>query len=148
MRNSPLVTMLVLGCATGSGGGERSRGIVSAPFAAASRTYSQSRLSETASTGCALVTAVRSLTRADVCVGCHDAVLLPVHAQHAYWVDYEAARAVRPLRAAVELPHEIVLVGEPGMLSCTSCHDGASGYPNHTALPLERSALCVGCHTT
>jgi predicted CXXCH cytochrome family protein len=143
----PVISMIALGCATGSGGAKRSPPNVSARFAAASRTYSQSLQRETASSGCQLAKAVRSLTSASVCVGCHDAMLQPVHAQHASWVNYESVRMARPLRAVDELPREIVLVGNV-MLSCTSCHDGASRHPNHTALSLDRSSLCVGCHTT
>jgi predicted CXXCH cytochrome family protein len=148
MRASLLVILAAAACATGRGGsGEPPRGGVPARFAGASRTYSQGRQRATAETEkCALPIAARSLTRADVCVGCHDNMLEPVHTQHAYWADYAlAATSGRPLRL-VEVPASGIVLVDGTMVSCTSCHDSGSPYPHHTALPLDRSALCVGCH--
>jgi predicted CXXCH cytochrome family protein len=141
-----------LACASGTGGAAGARaGAASARFAAASRVYAQARQRETAlDPRCTLATAVRSMARPEECAGCHDGMMQPIHAEHASWVNYLTASATRHLRAIGTVPVEIVLAnddgGHPVMVSCTSCHAGSSSYPSHVALPMDRSALCVGCH--
>jgi len=141
-----------LGCASATGQGQGARaGAAPARFAAAARVYGQARQRETAGNpACALATAVRSLTRPDACIGCHDGMTEPVHVQHVTWASYVDASAATRLRAIRDVPDQIVLANDDGgravMVSCTSCHAGSSSYPKHVALPTDRSALCLGCH--
>ena len=156
MRGSLLVVVVAvaagLGCASGTSQGRGARaGAASARFAGAARVYAQARQRQAALTSsCTLATVVRSLARPEECAGCHDGMLQALHVEHASWVDYRTASATRQLRAIEAVPPEIVLAdddgGQPVMVSCTSCHAGASSYPKHVALPTERSALCLGCH--
>jgi predicted CXXCH cytochrome family protein len=146
--------LMGLGCASGTsqGGGARA-GTAAARFAAASRVYAQARQRETAGDpACALATAVRSMTRPDACVGCHDGMVEPVHVQHVTWANYVDASAAGRFRAIRDVPDAIVFAnddaGHPVMVSCTSCHAGTSVSPDHVALPLDRSSLCLGCHAT
>ncbi|MFL5261759.1 MAG: hypothetical protein ACJ79L_05080 [Anaeromyxobacteraceae bacterium] len=143
-----------LGCAGGTSRGTgQGAGTSPARFATASRVYAQGRQRETAGDPrCSLATAVRSMTRPEACIGCHDGMMEPVHVQHVTWASYVDASARRRLRAISDVPDAIVFAnddaGHAVMVSCTSCHAGASLSPNHVALPLDRSALCLGCHAT
>jgi predicted CXXCH cytochrome family protein len=61
-------------------------------------------------------------------------------------VDHQAAWARHPqrLRHPVSLPPELRL--SSGVLTCATCHDGASRAPHKLALSNDRSRLCLSCH--
>jgi predicted CXXCH cytochrome family protein len=110
----------------------------------ASRSYAQVE-------GCLLrQEIVRSLTPSSLCLACHDGSVTtatPTRADdtHRVSVDYESARAAGiPLVPTADTPRAIVFVA--GKVECTTCHDPASTLPHATAMPLGRSALCLGCH--
>jgi predicted CXXCH cytochrome family protein len=93
---------------------------------------------------------VRSLTPSSTCLSCHDgtsAAPTRVHDTHPVAVDYDGAwrRGAAALRAIDDVPPQIVLV-TASTVECTSCHDPGSTLPHFTALSLDRSTLCTGCH--
>jgi predicted CXXCH cytochrome family protein len=101
--------------------------------------------------GCGLAGVVRSRTTSRECVGCHDGSVAAPRVElpgcHPIEVGYEAARLAGrgALRPVVETPDALVLYAGT-TVTCTTCHDGASPWPAHVAVTLERSRLCLGCH--
>jgi predicted CXXCH cytochrome family protein len=88
------------------------------------------------------------------CMSCHDGSVA-AHVggldergsgRHPVDVDYEAVALQHPesYRAPGALPSSVVLT--QGMLTCATCHSARSSEPGHTALPMERSRLCLACH--
>jgi predicted CXXCH cytochrome family protein len=89
-------------------------------------------------------TVARSLVTADQCLSCHDGAQAPsigshTHPTHVTYADSSGRTTLRPV-----VGDGIVLVN--GMVECTSCHDPASTLAASTALTLDRSTLCLGCH--
>lgn len=76
-----------------------------------------------------------------------DTSLGHVDAVHPVDVNYAAARQRRPgwLRPMDQLPPEVML--PQGLVTCTSCHSSRSRQAKKVALSLERSALCLACHS-
>jgi predicted CXXCH cytochrome family protein len=101
--------------------------------------------------GCTLASVVRSRTTSRECLGCHDGSVAAPRVElpgcHPVDVGYEAARLAGrgALRPVVETPDALVLFAGT-TVTCTTCHDGASPWPSHVAVTLERSGLCLGCH--
>jgi predicted CXXCH cytochrome family protein len=103
---------------------------------------------------CGLAWAPRATTDGSNCLSCHALADTPAgrimrrHAagDHGGGIDYQVARrrGALHLRATEELSSEIVLVG--GRVTCTSCHDGASGERKHLATRGGMASLCVSCH--
>lgn len=104
---------------------------------------------------CALGRVGRLEATTRTCLSCHDGLTASGveyatgrggHGSHPVDVDYGQA-AMRPrarFRPQASLPASVVLPG--GRVTCTSCHDGASSEKSHTAMPMDRSRLCLSCH--
>lgn len=104
---------------------------------------------------CTLARIDRARTPSSYCLGCHDGTIAPSVTRfseirhdrsHPVGTDYAAIQATGfgALRPPAELDPALVLVD--GKLECTTCHDGDAPSPSHTALPMNRSAMCLGCH--
>jgi predicted CXXCH cytochrome family protein len=94
---------------------------------------------------CAMRTGVaRSLTTAAQCLSCHDGTSGPSVLDHSHPTAVAYASSVGRTSLRPVVADGIVLVN--GSVECTSCHDPASTQPDHTALSLDGSTLCVGCH--
>jgi predicted CXXCH cytochrome family protein len=101
---------------------------------------------------CALATADRLQATSRDCLACHDGSVAsaPVGGSargghHPIDLDYARAAASNPRLATLfEVSRSLVLPS--GQVSCVTCHDGASTQPMHTALTMDRSRLCTGCH--
>jgi predicted CXXCH cytochrome family protein len=94
---------------------------------------------------------VRSLTPSATCIACHDGTSsapVRLHDMHRTSVEYEREwlKGTAGLREPAALPPAIVLVSGT-TVECTSCHDPGSPQPHLTAMTLDRSTLCLGCHT-
>ena len=103
---------------------------------------------------CQLASADRARATARQCLACHDGTVAPAvgeaalggpHGSHPVDLGYDAAAARnRRLHPRFDLSRALALPG--GNVACVTCHDGASREPHHTALPMARSAMCLGCH--
>jgi predicted CXXCH cytochrome family protein len=102
---------------------------------------------------CTLALVDRATTTSRACLSCHDGSMatsmhtgLRPEGGHPVDVSYEQARVRLPsmLRAAGALPETLPL--PEGMVTCTTCHDGASDGPQHLAVTTRASALCTSCH--
>lgn len=79
------------------------------------------------------------------CLGCHDgtaAGAVSLHASHPVERVYADAWMERRADLRAIPARELVLA--KGLVTCATCHDGASSHPHHTAVPPE--GLCRGCH--
>jgi predicted CXXCH cytochrome family protein len=87
----------------------------------------------------------RSMTTSSYCLSCHDGTHGSAVADHTHPVSFRYDPATA--RTALRWPTAdgIVLVSGTSV-ECTSCHDPASKLPSFTALTLDRSTLCLGCH--
>ena len=111
---------------------------------------------------CALGRTVRLQATTRSCMVCHDgtsgtgvdtqrpdaapSTLSAMHRSHPVDVDYAVAQIRKPslLHPAAALPPSLVLPG--GLVTCVTCHDGASREPAHAAVTASRSRLCTSCH--
>jgi predicted CXXCH cytochrome family protein len=102
---------------------------------------------------CELATADRRSTSSQRCLACHDgtaAAAVPLGygagpGDHPVEMEYERSRmSGRSLRPTAELPQALPLVG--GRVACTTCHSIESAEPGHTAMTMQRSAMCLACH--
>jgi predicted CXXCH cytochrome family protein len=99
---------------------------------------------------CTLRTEDRTAATVQACVSCHDGLVTGTHAfvgdgEHPVDVSYDMAAARdQRLLSRFEVSRRIYL--PEGKITCVSCHDGASTEPNHTAVSMNRSALCTSCH--
>jgi len=87
----------------------------------------------------------RSACRSEVCLSCHDgSVAREVlrHASHPVEVSYADAWLGGRAGLRSALPDALVL--SDGLMTCATCHDGASLHPSRIAV--EPGALCTECH--
>jgi predicted CXXCH cytochrome family protein len=99
---------------------------------------------------CTLRTEERTAATVQACVSCHDGIVAGTHAfvgigEHPVDVSYDAA-AARDLRLLTRFEVSRRIYLPEGKITCVSCHDGGSAEPNHTAVSMNRSALCTSCH--
>ncbi|MFL5272871.1 MAG: cytochrome c3 family protein [Anaeromyxobacteraceae bacterium] len=99
---------------------------------------------------CTLRTEDRTAATVQACVSCHDGLVTGAHAfvgigEHPVDVSYDSA-AARNLRLLTRFQVSRRIYLPEGKITCVSCHDGASAEPNHTAVSMNRSALCTSCH--
>jgi predicted CXXCH cytochrome family protein len=105
---------------------------------------------------CGLRTTSRFAATSRTCRACHDgSIAIGVHGltarggdlSHPVDVSYDLAATRMPgrYRPRQAVSKAIWLPG--GMVTCTSCHDGSSHEPGGVAMTLQRSALCLECHT-
>lgn len=99
---------------------------------------------------CTLRTEDRASATVQACVSCHDGLVTGTHAfagtgEHPVDVSYDAA-AARNLRLLTRFQVSRRIYLPEGKITCVSCHDGGSAEPNHTAVSMNRSALCTSCH--
>lgn len=109
--------------------------------------------SNTRESVCELATLERDKVRSAQCLACHDgsiagAVLHTSEgAPHPVEVHYELARLQSPAARLVPVGElNPLLVLSNGFVTCATCHNPKSPHPHHTALRMDRSAMCYGCH--
>ena len=109
---------------------------------------------------CELARADRRHTPSQSCVNCHDGTVATGvehrgitagvgrrNGTHPVDVNFAQLRRLSRgrLRELAELPKALVL--QDGIIvTCVTCHNGASQQPSHVAVPLSGSALCFSCH--
>lgn len=113
---------------------------------------------------CELAVVDRSGVRSFTCMACHDGTVGRAteyrggggwegmagapdgNSSHPVDMNYEVARRRRPgfLRPAAELPDALVLA--KGLVTCATCHEGASTHLGRTAMTMDGSAMCLACH--
>jgi hypothetical protein len=87
----------------------------------------------------------RSRCTSAACLSCHDGTCAPsVSGERSHPVDRPYANAwLRGTLSLRSIPAaELVLAA--GVVTCATCHDGASPMPHRTAIPRDR--ICQGCH--
>jgi predicted CXXCH cytochrome family protein len=105
--------------------------------------------------GCILPSVARETASARACLSCHDGTFGTTHLAaragtaagpgvHPVGVSYELAAARRRLRPRYEVSRRLVM--PDGLVTCVTCHDGASPEPFHLAMTMRQSAMCQSCH--
>jgi hypothetical protein len=87
----------------------------------------------------------RSQCSSAACLSCHDGTCAPsVCGERSHPVDRPYANAwLRGTLSLRSIPApQLVLAA--GVVTCATCHDGASALPHRTAIP--RNRICQGCH--
>jgi Cytochrome c7 and related cytochrome c len=87
----------------------------------------------------------RSACSSAACLSCHDGTCASaVSSERSHPVDrvYATGWLARRVDLRSIPDRELVLAG--GLVTCATCHDGASGLRHRTAVPVAR--LCQGCH--
>jgi Cytochrome c7 and related cytochrome c len=87
----------------------------------------------------------RSTCSSSACLSCHDGTCAAaVSSERSHPVDRVYATGWLARRVDLRSIPDRELVLADGLITCASCHDGASALRHRTAVPVAR--LCQGCH--